>query len=964
LGTGRVPRFPRDFLWSLLALANLMRLSLLKAAHAVMDGATYRKSGSPQRTWAKDDLFPMLSPDRSTELGCNGTVSSAGQRKSNRWASPNRFQPTYAEANVGHPSRSYMVPGMRHALEGDIPQAVHQRCRMTAALAAGELSIDFFKALLSLLTLSVILIICPAHAAQQQPASFPQVETLLQQGHLEEAETKMREELQRNPSVDGYNLLGIIESDKQDYQSAGSAFQQALQLSPNSAKTHNNLGNVYVAQKKFDLAEKEFRTVLRLDPANRDGNYNLGVLLMAKGSPAEAIPHFERVRPANLSTSLNLVRALFESKRTTEALRMATELSEQHKNDVQLHFSLGILLASEKQYKPAQVELEKAEVLQPGTFEISYNLGQVFLRSGAYPQAELALNRALQQKPDSPETLSLLAQVLADEARPMDALALLVRAHKIAPDNTDVILLMAQISISQHYFEDAIPLLESGLAIAPQRSDLRAALGESYLMSDRMDKAVEEFKKVIEAEPSARSYAALGLSYLRLGRFDEAKQSFLEGLKLDPHNTSCLFNLGLIAERQGDSAGAEARFQEVLHLNPDFADALLELANLRIASKKFAEAAELLRKYLKVSRSPATGYYKLAMVERSLHETAAADRDLNLFQTSSKHVSDGEYPNEHLFDYLDNRSKLDPRARNQMDIAEITDQLRTHPDQPEGLYLLAEAYLKSGKVDEARSTIAQLDKVSSSDYRALTGTGVLLARYHLYDDAIQHFQAALRVNPGSDEVKFDLANVYFRKGLYSEALDAAGQVSEAGRKDDAYLALLGDIYAHLGDTARAAEIFRNAISRNPDNDQDYLALSLLEFRENNITGAKQTLLQGQARIPGSGKILWGLGIASALEGNTAEAGEQFERAVDMLPEWPGSYSTLGVFYFQTGQIAKAKEILNRFKNSNASGALDINRIEQVLAQAPVTSPAGNEPMTMANREQLLRLALSLADRTL
>jgi hypothetical protein len=36
-----------DFLWSLVALANLMQLSLLKAAHAVMSGAAYRKSGSP-----------------------------------------------------------------------------------------------------------------------------------------------------------------------------------------------------------------------------------------------------------------------------------------------------------------------------------------------------------------------------------------------------------------------------------------------------------------------------------------------------------------------------------------------------------------------------------------------------------------------------------------------------------------------------------------------------------------------------------------------------------------------------------------------------------------------------------------------------------------------------------------------------------------------------------------------------
>jgi hypothetical protein len=37
---------PPDFLWILVALANFMRLSLLKAAHAVLDGATYRKSGS------------------------------------------------------------------------------------------------------------------------------------------------------------------------------------------------------------------------------------------------------------------------------------------------------------------------------------------------------------------------------------------------------------------------------------------------------------------------------------------------------------------------------------------------------------------------------------------------------------------------------------------------------------------------------------------------------------------------------------------------------------------------------------------------------------------------------------------------------------------------------------------------------------------------------------------------------
>jgi tetratricopeptide (TPR) repeat protein len=804
-----------------------------------------------------------------------------------------------------------------------------------------------------------------AHQSSTTSPTLRQAEALLQQGNLDEARAKVQEELARNPSsVEAYNLLGFIYIDKKNYDDAAEAFQHALKIAPNSTKTHNNLGNVYLSQRKADLAEKEFRTALRLDASDRDANYNLGLLLLSKGAPAEAIPHFERVHPANTATRFNLIRAYFEDKRPQEALRLATELSAQNKNDVQVQFTLGLLLASEKQYKPAQLELAQADALQPGTFEILYNLGQAYLRDGQYSEAELALDRALKLKPDSVDTLYLLAQVDSNQSRPLDALDLLVRAHKIAPENTDVIFLMARVSMSQNYFEDAIPLLESALATAPQRSDLRAALGESYFMAGKVDKAIEEFQKLIQADPSARSYVFLGISYRHLGRFDEAKQYFQQGLKLDPHNSACLFNLGFIAERQGDTAGAEALFQQALRANPDYADALLELANLRIIAKKYPEAAQLLRKYVQVSHTPATGYYKLAMVERNLHDMEAADRDLKVFQTLSKDAPAGPYPYEHLFEYLDNRSKLAPQAQTQSDISQLSDDIKKHPDQPEDLYLLAEAYLKSGKVAEAKETITQLDKISSGDYRTQTGVGVLLARYRLYDDAIQHFRSALEANPKSDEVKFDIADAYFRKGQYPEALDAANQVSEQGRKDEAYLSLLGDIYAHLGDAARATQVYEDAIARNPDNDQDYLSLALLQLRENSIDAAKQTLLKGQARVPGSGKILWGLGIVSAMEGNTVQAADRLSRAVDLLPEWSGSYSALGIFYYQTGQISKAREVLNRFKNSNASGAFDVNRIEQALAQAPDVPSAGNQPMSMAGRKQLLQVALALADRTL
>jgi tetratricopeptide (TPR) repeat protein len=307
---------------------------------------------------------------------------------------------------------------------------------------------------------------------------------------------------------------------------------------------------------------------------------------------------------------------------------------------------------------------------------------------------------------------------------------------------------------------------------------------------------------------------------------------------------------------------------------------------------------------------------------------------------------------------------LSPRERTQLDQTQLIEQIQKHPDQPQDLYLLAETYLKLGKAEDARKTIAQLDQLSANDYRTQTGIGVLLARYRLYDEAIPHFQSAARANPDSDDVKFDLADAYFRKGLFREALDAAQHVSVAGQQDDAYLALLGDIQAHLGDAARATEIFRDAIRRNPDNDQYYLSLTLVQLRSNDVRGAMETLQQGLARIPASGKILWGLGLISVIEGNTAQAAERFERAVELLPEWAGSYSTLGVFYYQTGQIEKAREVLNRFKGSNAAGGLDVNRIEEALARAPAQSSSTREPMPLVARQQLLQLALSLAERTL
>jgi tetratricopeptide (TPR) repeat protein len=807
----------------------------------------------------------------------------------------------------------------------------------------------------------------PAEAKER----FDEARRLLQGGYGDSALASVQQGLKVAPrSVEGLNLLGLIYLQKHDSTHAVTAFEDALKVDPRSTETHNNLGNVYYAQQKLDLAEQEFQKTLHYEPANRDANYNLGLVLLAKRDPKSAITYLHRVRPADDPGVLfNLAQAYFQAGEAEKALETAKSLSEHAKNDVRVHFTLGVLLASQKQYTTAIREFEVADALQPGTLEILHNLGQAYLRSQKDRQAEEVLQRALASKPDSAETLYLLGQVYADQRKDAQALELLVRARKLAPQNTDIIFLMGRLSMLQSYFEDAIQILEEGVKIDPKRADLHAALGESYFTVGRIDRATQEFGTLIQLDPSARSYAFMGLCYRHQGRFDEAKKYFDLGLKSDPRSASCLFNLGYIENKQGNYVAAEGFLGQAIEVDPDYGDALYELAGVKMAQKKYEKALPLLRKCAKLGGGQSSQayskevYYKLAVAERNLRQTDAAQRDLKIFETLTKDPAPGPYPFQHFFESVEQRAGLPAEKKAESDLHELIDQVDKGPDRPRNLYLLAEVYLKLGRDDDARKTIEQLDKVSGGDARTSIGTGVLLARYHLYAEAIQHFRNAIAADPGSDEARYNLANAYFQSRDYGHALDAIEQISPQGQEDSAVLSLSGDIQAHLGNTRAAISSYEKVIARNPDSDQGYLSLALTEMLAGDAPAAEKTLRAGLARIPDSGRLFWGMGVLSAFTGKNAQAEANFKKAADLMPDWQSSYSVLGIFYYETGQIDAARETLNQYQRLFPHGALDVARIQQALQQAESPNAKIENPKSLPPEARLrfLQVAFALAE---
>jgi len=101
-----------------------------------------------------------------------------------------------------------------------------------------------------------------------------------------------------------------------------------------------------------------------------------------------------------------------------------------------------------------------------------------------------------------------------------------------------------------------------------------------------------------------------------------------------------------------------------------------------------------------------------------------------------------------------------------------------------------------------------------------------------------------------------------------------------------------------------------------------------------------------------------------MEGQSDKAQEYLEKSVDLLPDWPGSYSALGVLYFQTGQIQKSRETLERFRQAGPRGGLDVQRIEQALdaASAQHLDSAKAQALSPQARQQFLQVALAFADQ--
>ena len=166
-------------------------------------------------------------------------------------------------------------------------------------------------------------------------------------------------------------------------------------------------------------------------------------------------------------------------------------------------------------------------------------------------------------------------------------------------------------------------------------------------------------------------------------------------------------------------------------------------------------------------------------------------------------------------------------------LRELREAARLEPEWPEPDFALGEVYFARRDCASALPWYARVPKTHSHYVESVFATGVcrlLLGQPDQAEEVFTSLQAALKSNvvSGADlpEILNDLAIAWARQGKTAAAQTNLRQAAELDPDEDDYPFNLGLLALQSDDPAAAADYFREAAAREPDNQEDRALLIL------------------------------------------------------------------------------------------------------------------------------------------
>lgn len=407
-----------------------------------------------------------------------------------------------------------------------------------------------------------------------------------------------------------------------EYTRAIATYEQALELHP-QITSHLRIGEIYLAQGRYELAEEEFQEAYRLDPQEEEALLGLGSVAAATGDEEEALERWREVLAldeTNREAHYRLGRAYIGRSQWSAAQEELEKAARYGEGEA--HFYLGLLLAREDR-ELATLQLEEvvesesalaegaAEVISileglkgAGEAEVAAGLGYMYLRYGLPTLAREELARALSLDPEQHLARSYLGYTLWSLGEYEEARGVLREALRLDPHSPLNYYFLALFHRSQGDHEVALLEFQKALRLDPDNAAICVEMATTYLEKRDYPAAREWYRAAVERAPEEVKFHLLraefhleyllwledglaaaemavaldpqnGVAYDLLGwaqyllQRPEARASLEKAVALEPESARAHYHLGLAYAQEGLNDMARWAYERAIDLDTE-----------------------------------------------------------------------------------------------------------------------------------------------------------------------------------------------------------------------------------------------------------------------------------------------------------------------------------------------------------------------------------------------------------
>ncbi|MFT5619594.1 MAG: pentatricopeptide repeat protein [Arenicella sp.] len=278
-------------------------------------------------------------------------------------------------------------------------------------------------------------------------------------------------------------------------------------------------------------------------------------------------------------------------------------------NKADLINNSGVEAFRARNYALAIREFKNAIAVRSNFMEAKLNLASAYIAQKSYDKA-LEVYNAMQKESESP---------------------------------AEVWVLKGQVELARGKFKEAISNFDQATKIDESNPQTLHAIGNAYLQSDDLEKAIENYSKAIEMKKVSAFYTDRASAYLKQTEYRKAIGDYDKAISLDKNNARAFTNRGKAHFELQEYPKALADFDKAIELDGNYILALINRAATKNFTKDFGGALEDCNLALKIDSKHPLALLNRGIVKSRLGDSAGACTDWKRAKT---------YGNKEATDYL------------------------------------------------------------------------------------------------------------------------------------------------------------------------------------------------------------------------------------------------------------------------------------------------------------------------